>query len=166
MGTTEKFSPWSISIPLFLQNVTYKFIIIFVNRVVLLIEIFNRRISYHSIFITILVLWKCFLNSEMSISHANQMLDVERNRINCNKLSIILRSNGIFLLLVQIMIAYFDRKELCFGSKFSVLNFRWFYLKRFLGIHAESHIKIRFELNRARQNSGQNVDGSQRNSYV
>ena len=31
----------------------------------------------------------------------------------------------------QIMIAYFDRKELCFGSKFSVSNFRWFYLKRF-----------------------------------
>ena len=66
----------------------------------------------------------------------------------------------------QIMIAYFDRKELCFGSKFSVLNFRWFYLKRFFRIHAESHIKIRFELNRARQNSGQNGDGSQRNSNV
>ena len=64
----------------------------------------------------------------------------------------------------QIMIAYFDRKELYFGNKFSVLNFRWFYLKRFLGIHAESNIKIRFELNRARQNSGQTVDGSQ-NTY-
>ena len=88
------------------------------------------------------------------------IVDVERETEYCNKLSIIQHSIGIFWLLAQIMIAYFDRKELCFWSKFSVLNFRWFYLKRFLGIHAESHIKIRFELNRARQNSGQNVDGS------
>ena len=92
------------------------------------------------------------------------IVDVERETEYCNKLSIIqqhsFQRNILIIAVSQIMIAYFDRKELCFGSKFSVLNFRWFYLKRFLGIHAESHIKIRFELNRARQNSGQNVDGS------
>ena len=95
-------------------------------------------------------------------------VDVERETEYCNKLCIIQQQSvqrNILIITVSINNdSIFWWQRIVFGSKFSVLNFRWFYLKRFLGIHAESHIKIRFELNRARQNSGQTVDGSQ-NTY-
>ena len=93
---------------------------------------------------------------------------VERKTEYCNKLCIIQQQSvqrNILIITVSINNdSIFWWQRIVFGSKFSVLNFRWFYLKRFLGIHAESNIKIRFELNRARQNSGQTVDGSQ-NTY-
>ena len=56
------------------------------------------------------------------------IVDVERETEYCNKLCIIqqhsVQPNIPIIAVSQIMIAYFDGNKLCFGSKFSVLNFR------------------------------------------
>ena len=124
----------------------------------------RARYIYKSFLPTIFVHFPIFI---MFISHAITV-DVERETEYCNKLCIIQQQSvqrNILIITVSINNdSIFWWQRIVFGSKFSVLNFRWFYLKRFLGIHAGSNIKIRFELNRARQNSGQTVDGSQ-NTY-